>query len=216
MSLIEEALRKQETEGGKKTSPALPATLQPAPAAQQSPSPTPPETAPKPAQSFLSANGLRLAVLGVIIITLAMVGITFMNAPKPLASVPAPAAVVPAHTGAVPVRVVASNIAVASNRAVTASIKPDSSNDTPPVAAAAFVRPAAEWPKLAPKGQLKVNGKIAVIFADGSILQAGATAPNGATLLDADVGTVRLKYQNETRVYQYNGSFTPVNATDVQ
>jgi hypothetical protein len=211
MSLIEEALRKQETEGGKKKSPALSATLQSAPAAQQQPEHA---AAPKPAQSVLSANGLRLAVLGVIVITLAMVGISFLSAPKPSVPVSSPAAVAAAHTGAVPVRVVATNMAVASNRAVVASAKPDSSNDTTSVAAATFVRPAAEWPKLAPKGQLKVNGKIAVIFVDGSILQAGATAPSGVTLLDADAGTVRLKYQNETRVYQYNGSFTPVSATD--
>lgn len=230
MSLIEEALRKQERDAGRRPPAGAPGapSLPPAQPSVAVPSAHAPPRFHPGVRQPPSRMGLAFAAAGLLLLLAA--GAVFLQAthwtrpagPATAAvpvAMPAPAPSAPARLPAptlapkpapfepavVPVAVVPSALtpsALPPSNATTAAA-------TPPAGDAAVLPPpppeAVNWPEIVIKGFAFVNRRPLLLLADGLQVETGTTAPNGVRLLDAGPGWFRVSYRGQIRTYRQNG-----------
>lgn len=225
MSLIEEALRKQEQNGVRR--PGLAGPL--------APPPVPVGVAAHPAVRR-SNRARKLAIAGVGMLALAFLGLVVFprlvrekpvarTTPSALAGVLRPASArMAVATSAVPVALPEGppHVSPATNEAspVARARAPTLATpvaDTPAATVLTNPPPAAgvTWPEIVLKGTFAAGGKMFAIFGDGNSLETGSTATSGVKVIEATPAAVRVSYRGETRIYRRGGGqFVAVTNAD--
>lgn len=228
MSLIEDALRRQEREARESATPPPPYMVQPEgdPAFQGGRS--------RPSRLLIGGGALLLLVLaGLVAFPMAVRRASPTPAPvaKPsfaLPVVPAAAHSVPpaaptstvaaappvqATTNATPAPLASARTAAAptgTNAAVAAARIPAAAEPAERVATVKTNHPVSPpppvvWPDIAIKGTFWSGRRAMVLFSDGTMLEPGATAPNGVQLIGAANDAVKLGYRGQQRLYRHGG-----------
>ena len=233
MSLIEEALRKQESEEAMRNSPSAPSATGTAPApvapAAISPQPFNPPgvspaaiTRPIHPDAGRQRNLTRMMFAGIgMLVLLLVAGVVFLAMVRatrpagPTVAAPATDAVVVAMATQAPPAatavVGAANLVTNAIAAAAAS----TGREAVVVPAPVVPPPVVTWPEIVVKGTFSSNGKTLVLLGDGLTLETGVTTPSGVRLLGAGPGWVRVSYKGQTRTYRRNGgAFTAEPAAD--
>jgi len=226
MSLIEEALRKQERDGGRR----LPLQPPPPPASSADWRLSPAEPPPRRVPKLLLAGGalLLLATLGLVILpalflapraaVMEPASASVASHPRPitgaatsttarvmpvavplLAAVPATNAVATLHAPDMPVP---TNTPPALHEPATNAPPPAATNR---LAIATNTPPPVIWPALVYKGVFSANGQTQAVFNGDLTLEIGAMSPAGVTLLDVEDHAARVRYKGEERIYRRGG-----------
>ena len=221
MSLVEDALRKQEQDAARNPPPAAPLAA-PEPAAVSWSTPAPRidrrnPRRPKPPSSAL----LFLVTLPILLLVAVFVVLPLVSRNKsPLPAAPAkPAPLAPTNAGPPPPVIIPPVVTSAPLPVVLSSTPVMASIVTNPPAAisnaAAMATnsapieppplPAVVWPEIAIKGIFTTGGRTLVTLGNGITLEAGLTAPGGLLLLEASPTMMRFAFQGETRIYRRAG-----------
>jgi hypothetical protein len=209
MSLIEEALRKQQDQYG----------------GQRPPEPfSPPPPPSYQSRMLLTGDGdnrqrntLLVAIAaGVLLLVRLLAGgvVLFLRSWTPPAAIPfvkeVPRTVAAASRPAAPVPpvpVVTAAVQRVEEKppvVVVAATNPVAPTASVAVASAALPDPIV-WPPVTVRGVFTIGGKTMVIFGDGITLETGATAPSGVRLVDVKGSSLRIAYRGEMRLYRQGG-----------
>ena len=213
MSLIEEALRKQQDQstGSRSADPYAPPPVPTQFSQFGIPPPNDGNQRQRQALLIAIAAGFLLLVLllagGVVLFFGSWQGhpgVRFVKEAPTAALTPAPREVV---SVSVPI-VTALVQRTEAKQAVVASLPSNTVTATASVAIASIVLPVVEpviWPAISVRGVFTIGGKTTVLFGDGITLEVGATAPNGVRLVDAKGTSIRLSHRGEMRLYRRGG-----------
>ena len=213
MSLIEEALRKQQDQstGSRSSDPYAPPPVPTQFSQFGIPPPTDGSQRQRQALLIAIAAGFLLLVLllagGVVLFLGSWKGSSgFRFVKEAPVAVTAPA---PREAISVSIPVVTALVQRTEDKqAVIASFPSNTVAATVSVAIASVVLPVVEpvvWPAISVRGVFTIGGKTTVLLGDGITLEVGATAPNGVRLVDAKGTSIRLNYRGEMRLYRRGG-----------
>lgn len=215
MSLVEDALRKQEQEAARNPQPAAPATPPSAPKPAAVSMPTPalrinrqrPLRQKPPSLALLFLVTLPILLLVAVFVVLPLVSRSKSPPPAapakpaplaPTTACPPPPVTVPPVATSTPVPAVAlvvTNVPDAISNAVAVATPVTPSEPLP----------AVVWPEITIKGIFTTGGRTLVTLGTGITLESGLTAPGGLRLLEAAPTMLRFSFQGETRIYRRSG-----------